>query len=314
MNNGINVISTFDGISCGRMALLRAGIPVNKYYAFEIDKFAIQTSLNNWSDVIHLGDIKGWEFFDQLPKIDLMLGGFPCQSHSIAGNRKGLDDPRGQLFYVMVDFFTREREKNPDIKFLFENVTKIKKDDLKIINELLGVEPVKVNSALVSAQNRERLYWTNIPGFVMPEDRGIVLKDILETGGIPSTKNLGIYTPRDGKSTCLDASYYKGVDNHGQRTVIGMASDINGHDFLKRIYSVDGKSPTLTANSGGNQERKIAVDSLHYRKLTPIECERLQTLTDNYTAGVSSTQRYKQIGNGWTVDVIVEFLKNLKEK
>ena len=352
MKKPINVISAFDGISCLRVALDRANIPVDKYFAFEIDKFAIKTSEKNYPDIRHLGDIKNWKFFDQLPQIDLLAGGFPCQSHSIAGNRKGLADPRGQLFYVMAEMFQHYRSKNPNLKFLFENVTKIKKQDLEEINKILGCEPMKFNSAVVSAQNRERLYWSNIP-FTVPEDRHIYLKDILEDGEAV-VKSYGKYIPHTDKSTCLDASYYKGEDNHGQRTIVraGTASDLNGHDILKRIYSPEGKSHALTANSGGNLEPKVAISGAalrnqrtrhgieaqlnirkdgksncvvssyseklngvseygNYRKLSPLECERLQTLPENYTEGVSNSQRYKQIGNGWTVDVIVQFVKNL---
>jgi len=269
----INVLSTFDGISCGMVALKRAGIPINNYYAFEIDKYAIKISEKNYPEIVHLGDVKKWKDIE-LPKIDLLLGGFPCQSHSIAGNRKGFDDPRGQLFFDMVDILNYYREINPDLKFLFENVSKITKDNLKVINNLLGVEPVLINSSLVSAQNRKRLYWTNFSDDIeQPEDRHIYLKDILE-GGTGAIKSFGVYKPKEDKSQCLDANYWKGEDNHGQRTVI-----------------------------------KTIGSSFYYRKLTPLECERLQTLPDGFTEGVSNSQRYKMIGNGWTIDVIVHLLK-----
>jgi len=269
----INVLSTFDGISCGMVALKRAGIPINNYYAFEIDKYAIKISEKNYPEIVHLGDVKKWKGIE-LPKIDLLLGGFPCQSHSIAGNRKGFDDPRGQLFFDMVDILNYYREINPDLKFLFENVSKLTKDNLKVINNLLGVEPVLINSSLVSAQNRKRLYWTNFSDDIeQPEDRHIYLKDILE-GGTGAIKSFGVYKPKEDKSQCLDANYWKGEDNHGQRTVI-----------------------------------KTTIDGFYYRKLTPLEFERLQTLPDGFTEGVSNSQRYKMIGNGWTIDVIVHLLK-----
>ena len=269
----INVLSTFDGISCGMVALKRAGIPINNYYAFEIDKYAIKISEKNYPEIVHLGDVKKWKGIE-LPKIDLLLGGFPCQSHSIAGNRKGFDDPRGQLFFDMVDILNYYREINPDLKFLFENVSKITKDNLKVISNSLGVEPVLINSSLVSAQNRKRLYWTNFSDDIeQPEDRHIYLKDILE-GGTGAIKSFGVYKPKEDKSQCLDANYWKGEDNHGQRTVI-----------------------------------KTTTDGFYYRKLTPLEFERLQTLPDGFTEGVSNSQRYKMIGNGWNIDTIVHLLK-----
>jgi site-specific DNA-cytosine methylase len=184
-----------------------------------------------------------------------------------------------------------------------------------VITEQLGVKPIQINSALVSAQNRNRLYWTNIPVFEQPENKNIVLKDIIEGGTVD----------RD-KAFCLDASYYKGgslkmyFEKHRRQLVfndvpihVGQA-DLNGHDIIKRVYSIEGKSPTLTAVCGGNQEAKIATSETTWRKLTPKECERLQTLPDGYTEGVSNSQRYKMLGNGWTVAVIEHLFKNLLDK
>lgn len=307
----INVISCFDGISCGRVALQKARIPVNKYYAFEIDKYAIKVSEKNYPDIIHLGDIKNWNFFSQLPKIDLLIGGSPCQGFSIAGDGLNFDDPRSKLFFEFVNILNYQRTKNPKIKFMMENVT-MKPKWRDTISSYLGVDPVEINSSLVSAQNRKRLYWANWK-IEQPKDRGIILGDILEDKGIGVIKNLDKWYVRNEKSMCLDANYWKGVDNHGQRTMIEVGkANLNGHDILKRVYSPMGKSPTLTSHTGGNQEPKISIDERYWRKLTPIECERLQTLPDNYTQGTSNSQRYKCLGNGWTVDVVAGILEQMK--
>lgn len=355
----MNVLSLFDGMSCGRIALERVGIPVTNYFASEIDKHAMQVSKANWPEIKQLGsvtDLTG----ESLPEIDLLIGGSPCQGFSFAGKQLNFEDPRSKLFFEYVRLLKALKPKY----FLLENVM-MKKEYQDVISEQLGVQPVMICSSKFSAQMRKRLYWTNIP--ILPyEDKGIVLEDILEdqspyigrivgrkinpeTGcrddynqelptvqrleprldgksgclttvakdnvvlKIPVIKNHGelIYKPH--KSQCLDANYWKGADNHGQRTgciEVGHA-EINGHDFLKRVYGIAGESPTLTAVCGGNQERKIAIDPIHWHKLTPIECERLQTVPDNYTACVSNSQRYRMLGNGWTVDVIAHIFKGL---
>jgi site-specific DNA-cytosine methylase len=307
----INVMSCFDGISCGRVALQNVRIPVNKYFAFEIDKYSIKISEKNHPDITHLGDIKNWKFFDQLPKIDLLIGGSPCQGFSVAGDGLNFDDPRSKLFFEFVNILNYQRTKNPKIKFLMENVTMVPKWR-DTISYYLGVEPVEINSSLVSAQNRKRLYWANWK-IEQPKDKGIILQDIIEEG----------FVDRE-KSYCLDANYWKGGNpfNYFEKSrrqlvfdrpmMIGKANGINGHDILKRVYSQFGKSPTLTSHTGGNQEPKIDVNEINWRKLTPLECERLQTLPDNYTEGVSNTQRYKMLGNGWTVDVITGILEQMR--
>lgn len=348
----ITVISAFDGLGGGRLALQRAGIPVENYYAFEIDKWAIKIAAKNFKDIVHLGDINNWRFFDELPTPDLIIGGSPCQGFSIAGDGLNFDDPRSKLFFTFVDLVNFWKERNPNLKFMLENV-KMKAVWRDVISNYLGVTPVLINSSLVSAQNRERYYWANW-NITQPNDLGITLSDILEDDGIGVIQSHGKLVQRKDKSMCLDANYHKGADNHGQRTMIvrgaairnqitkngieeqlnirkdeksncvvpsyphklnGMVqvgtADINGHDILKRVYSKYGKSPTLSAHSGGNSEPKIDVDGVHWRKLTPIECERLQTLPDNYTEGVSNTQRYKMIGNGWTIDVVSHILKEM---
>jgi len=556
----MNVLSLFDGMSCGRLALDRLGIEVDQYYAAEIDKYAIQVTQENWPETIQLGDVTQIKGKD-LPKIDLILGGSPCQGFSFAGKQLAFDDPRSALFFEFVRIL---KECNPKY-FLLENV-KMKKEFLDIITQQVGAEPILINSALVSAQNRQRYYWTNIPGVEQPENRGIVLRDILETNpdsytlmsdkfskrqegrsclvdmnkekasnlsameyvkngrqgdylacndtGIPKdlseTHNkpikvgmnveevkvrkhevdipslqkllremkveskktnkqiaketnqpitkvehwfrtdssfaipgddvwlklkevLGIHTEvfdkpimefeyRDGvyetkqrvysdkgKAPTLTAGNTEQyIETHNTPKQVGTASDINGHDILKRVYSPDGKAPTLTTNGGGNREPKIvggawrgryykdgvrqdqfgsvagettqmlelrkdgktnslttvqkdnvvvtdkpnqinpskkasgkqpymqdrvfhvdgkshaltrefasrtnvgANEDVYWRKLTPIECERLQTVPDNYTASVSNTQRYKMLGNGWTIEVVAHILQNMK--
>ena len=551
----MNILSLFDGMSCGRLALDRLGIKVDKYYASEIDKYAIEVSSANYPDIIQIGDVcdvKGEDY----PDIDLVLAGSPCQGFSFAGNQLAFDDPRSALFFEFVRILKEVKPKY----FLLENV-KMKKEFLDVISEQVGVEPILINSALVSAQNRLRYYWTNIPGVEQPEDRGIVLRDILETEPdekydiseakvdrvLNAKRGKGFFynedsekigtviagyhkEPTDGsyieqhkpvkhternrrhlkmpdeKSLCMTATMYKGAGNNGMTLVpmkpikvgmaveevkvrkhevdleklqqllrkakanvkktnkqiaeetdlpitkvehwfrtdssfaipsddiwfklkevldikddsfdaqimefiyrdgvyestqrvyseegksptitasnneqlietrpkrVGTAVDIKGHDSLKRVYSEDGKSPTLTTCQGGHREPKVMVralteqrteeskrirkehrqrtgkdwsprggkemvpredgkmntlttsltkshilelqrepdvDDLHWRKLTPLECERLQTVPDNYTNHVSNTQRYKMLGNGWTIEVIAHILKGI---
>ena len=572
----MNVLSLFDGMSCGRIALERLGIQVDNYYASEIDKYAIQVSQANYPDIIQVGDVTELDT-STLPKIDLIMGGSPCQGFSFAGKQLAFDDPRSALFFE----FVRCVEELKPKYFLLENV-RMKKEYLDVISKYMGVEPIMINSALVSAQNRVRYYWTNIPGVEQPEQRGIVLRDILETQTnekpVKDTeRNQRHYRNDDEKSLCMTATMYKGAGNNGMTLVqqkpikvgmnveqvkvrkheveinslqyllremkkdsgktnkqiaeetntpitkvehwfrtdssfaipgddiwhklkevlgiktdvfdreimefvyrdgvyetkqrvysdqgksptltasnkdqmietkkeyiskqsvekyvedvnaefndpynkktvkgdksttlrtnssngnmwvnekaiketkpkqVGVAVDIKGHDQIKRVYSEDGKSPTLTTCGGGHREPKVMVDErvnkpetisvdkqkkqltikeatkkgyttiedgdcfdmtfpnsktrrgrnmkdksncltaanydymryehsdeeqqVHWRKLTPIECERLQTVPDNYTNHVSNTQRYKMLGNGWTIEVIAHILKNME--
>ena len=445
----MNVLSLFDGMSCGRLALDRLGIKVDKYYASEIDKYAIEVSSANYPDTIQIGDVcdvKGEDY----PDIDLILGGSPCQGFSFAGKQLAFDDPRSALFFEFVRVL---KEVNPKY-FLLENV-KMKKEFLDIISDQVGVEPILINSSLLSAQNRQRYYWTNVPGVEQPEDRGLVLKDILEDfvgeehfagdqmqknyrGGnqlnpkyksqantihdkskksgticagthgyangyvgdtkhkpVPDTeRNRRHHKTPEQKSLTMTATMYKGAGNNGMTLVpmdkpqrVGTAVDIKGHDSIKRVYSPEGKSPTLTTMQGGHRQPKVvkggafrgrsknaggknvgwketkpkqflelrkddksnslsqvtkdslvvesaireksktvrsggrgsydrhewdSVDEMHWRKLTPLECERLQTVPDNYTNHVSNTQRYKMLGNGWTIEVIAHILRNME--
>jgi len=290
----MNVLSLFDGMSCGQIALDRLGIKVENYYASEIDKYAIKIAQKNYPNTIQLGDIKNVKGKD-LPNIDLLLAGSPCQGFSFAGKQLAFDDPRSALFFE----FIRLLEECKPKYFLLENV-RMKKEYLDAITDLVGVEPILINSALVSAQNRQRYYWTNLPVDGQPEDKGLVLKDILDPS-VTLTKG-GRLKPfsNDG------LGYGNGLLHVGD-------ADIKGHDILKRVYDRRGKSPTLTAHGGGNHEAKVAEGGERWRILTPLECERLQTVPDNYTKGVSNTQRYKMLGNGWTVDVICHILKGVHD-
>tara|TARA_R100000808_G_C2155259_1_gene167265 strand:- start:2073 stop:3362 length:1290 start_codon:yes stop_codon:yes gene_type:complete len=427
----MNVLSLFDGMSCGRIALNRLGIKVDNYYSSEIDKYAMKVSEANYPDIIQIGDVTKINY-DELPQIDLIMGGSPCQGFSFAGKQLAFDDPRSALFFC---FWRAVKHLKPKY-FLLENV-RMKKEYLDVISEYMGVEPIMINSALVSAQNRVRYYWTNIPGIEQPEQRGIVLRDILEnntsdeylagenlqknykggnqlnpnyksqantihdTGGKSGTICAGTHgyangyiethdkpkkihdIPRDilkdnerqrrvygenGKSpTLLARSDSPKVMKSDKPLHIGTAVDIKGHDQIKRVYSPDGKSSTLTTCGGGHREPKVLAGAfrgryeddgtikqklelrqggktnslttvqkdksncltaanydymryehsdqeqeVYWRKLTPVECERLQTVSDNYTNHVSNTQRYKMLGNGWTIEVIAHILKNME--
>ena len=483
----MNVLSLFDGMSCTQIALKNLGIKVDTYYASEIDKYAIKVAKENFPETIHLGDIKDIKGKD-LPEIDLIVAGSPCQGFSFAGKQLAFDDPRSALFFEFVRLLKEVKPKY----FLLENV-RMKKEHMDVISQqvsevypecsngsLFGIEPIKINSALVSAQNRNRLYWTNIPNIEQPEDIGLVLRDVLEdfptkehyageelqknykggnqlnpnyksqantihnideksatisagthgyANGYVHDKDLEwVKTPQylknelygvprgeyvkgvDEKSNTLSATMYKGqisayvkrrdedlkkmTTKEGkafvltasyqgaaswnsierkQRTMIptydtpkqvGTTADLKGFDIIKRVYSEDGKSPTLTTMGGGHREPKVAVkggalrarsknkegknvewkktkpqqmlelrkddksnsltsstkdslavkeEELTWRKLTPLECERLQTVPDNYTAAVSNTQRYKMLGNGFTVKVIEHILDNMEK-
>ena len=298
----LNVLSLFDGIGCARLALARAEIPVARYFRSEIDPHANQVVDRQWGDtVVNLGDVQNIDS-KTLPKIDLLIGGSPCQGLSLATiDRLNLDDPRSKLFF---EFVRLKEELNPKY-FLLENV-RMNRTSRDTISRLLRVDCVELNSSLVSAQYRNRLYWTNVP-FSMPHDKGIKLKDILENGTASEQM-----TTQNGKAHCHTATYQrvdKPVSRNGLHQ-IGIAN-INGHDNLKRVYGGDGLSPTLNACTGGNREPKTADGSQYWRRLTPTECESLQTVPKNYTASVPKTARYKLLGNAMTVDIISHIFKSL---
>lgn len=272
----MNVLSLFDGISCGRIALDRANINVNKYFASEIDNKAIEVSKHNFPDIIHLGDIK-----NIIPPhdIDLILAGSPCQGFSYAGKKLNFDDHRSKLFFEFIKILNIVKENNPNVYFILENV-KMSRKSQDIITEILNVPPLEINSNIFSAQNRKRLYWTNIQNIKKPEDKNITLKDII-----------------------LEFDDDKNENNEILIKHIP-------HGYLKEKCVYVRKYPTLCAQSPGSKHRIIQRNG-SYRTLTPLECERLQTLPDDYTAILNKTARYKHIGNGWTVDVISYILSHI---
>ena len=403
----MKVLSLFDGISCGMVALKRAGIPVENYDAFEIDKYAIKVSENNYPNIVHHGDVFDGDF-TKFEGYDLLLGGSPCTYWSIA--KKGRETTSDGMGFKLFMEYVRALRESECKYFLYENNYSIHQNIKDEISKHLGVQPIMINSALVSGQNRKRCYWTNIPNVTQPNDLGIVLADVLENA-----------VPWQDKSYCMTSSYNKAVLyntlERKQRTMVAIPICVNSQsgnstiptrkqpslsdriysiygknpaltsgfrtniavsvetvtepvgaaqrgryvdgnkteqhievrpdgksnclttvrkDSLvctpvrigqigksgqgQRIYSVRGKSITMTANGGGTGGKtglyKIDLPDGDYiiRKLTPVEAERLQTLPDNYTAGISNTQRYKCIGNGWTVDVIAHILRGLKNK
>ena len=312
----MKVLSLFDGISCGRLALERANLPVERYDAFEIDKYAIAVSKNNFPDIVHHGDVFKGDF-KKFKGYDLLIGGSPCTYWSVA--KKGRETTAdGEGFRLFMEF-VRALKESQCRYFIYENNYSIHQNIKAEISEKLGVQPIMINSALVSAQNRKRCYWTNIPSVIQPQDKGILLKDILESG-------IGW----QDKSYCMTASYngavFRNTLERKQRTMVAepVIKSIRVGEYGKggqgqRIYSVYGKSVSLTANGGGQGAKtglyKIDLPDGDYiiRKLTPVEAERLQTLPDDYTMGISNTQRYKCIGNGWTVDVIAHILGGLHD-
>jgi DNA-cytosine methyltransferase len=320
----MNVLSLFDGISCARVALDRAGIEVNAYMASEIDKNAIKVSEKNYPDIIRVGSVVDLSVEGE---IDLLIGGSPCQDLSIAKkDRKGLEGNRSGLFWEYVRI---KKECNPRW-FVLENVASMSKKDRDIITREMGVEPVMFNASLVSAQSRKRLFWTNIP-FDLPEDRGILLKDILEAdvdekfyfnGKIGSSQANRV---RDfsGKSVTLSAHgggagaktglYYVGAVEGATRKGMENQEHLSrAHHEGNRIYGLEGKAPTLSANGGGTAGSSALIkEETRIRKLTPIECERLQGLPDNYTEGVATTNRYRCLGNAFNVNVVAHIIKGI---
>lgn len=294
------VLSLFDGMSCGREALKRAGVKVTKYYASEIDKHAITVAKKNHPDIEHLGDVNDWREWD-IEKPDLIIGGSPCQGFSFAGEQLAFDDPRSALFFTMMDIIDHYQ---PQYRYL-ENV-KMAKKHLAVITRYMGCDPHLMNSALVSAQNRERYYWANWR-ITQPEDKGIKLIDILERhegeaygcamrgredpDGIVPTKQF-IEVREDDKANCLTLS-----------------------EKTSMIVFVRPKSKTVRCSGRSSKDRHEwdSVDDSHKRKFTVTECERLQTANDGYTSGVSKTQRFRMLGNGWTIDMIAHHFSTLGE-
>ena len=274
---GIKVLSLFDGMSCGQIALNRAGIEYDVYYASEIEEAPINVTQHNYPDTIQLGSITELKT-ENLPKIDLLIGGSPCQSFSNAGKGEGFDGKSG-LFWEYV----RVLKETKPTYFLLENV-KMKKEWRDIISKELGVEPIEINSSLVSAQNRPRLYWTNIPNVDAPKDKGLLFKDILNT---------------DYEFKPLTKWFFS---KWGDKQKI---------DTLKTIDAE--KSFCLTTNKSHSKNYYLNSEKTMARMLERDEVERLQTVPNGYTSIVSKTEAHKMLGNGWTVDVIAHIFKNLKQ-
>lgn len=328
----INVLSLFDGISCGQIALERARIEVENYFSSEIEPNPIKVTQTNYPNTKQLGSVLNVKGSD-LPKIDLLIGGSPCQGFSSSGKLLNFDDPRSKLFF---EFVRLKNELKPKY-FLLENV-KMKKEYKDIISSYLCVEPITINSNLVSAQNRVRYYWTNIPTNELPDDKGLLLKDITEDG----LQYLGLAQRRryneNGKiiqkyelneteksnamtTVAKDTLLFIPVDKHSSNSGLVCLGGVmkpthklwldNGkllqRNFSQgnRVYSSNGKSATLNANSGGigGKTGLYEIEGV-IRKLTRLECERLQTVPDGYTNSISDTQAIKALGNGWTVNVI----------
>ena len=376
----MKVLSLFDGCSCGQVALKKAKIKVDKYYASEIDKYAIQVTQDKHPNTIQLGDINNWKDWT-IKKPDIIIGGSPCQGFSFAGKQLNFDDERSKLFFTFVDILKHYKPKY----FLLENV-KMKKEFQDIISSHLGVEPIEIDSALVSAQNRKRLYWTNIPGIKQPKDKGILLKNIVheyadeinskpisekeinsiiqknyskpkKTGAINTKNNSPQWSHDSGTTLIFErlAEYVVPFDKTLQildkEIKKGKVGYFRKDSQANRVYYIHNKAVTLCGNAGGGaakmgqylfgcitpdrvnkkqngqrfsegrkfytltgQDRHGILIEGYIRKLTPVECERLQTLPDNYTEGVSNSQRYKMIGSGWTINVIAHIFKNLKSK
>tara|TARA_Y100001973_G_C5209232_1_gene344362 strand:- start:31472 stop:32332 length:861 start_codon:yes stop_codon:yes gene_type:complete len=286
----MNVLSLFDGMSCGRIALERAGIEVENYYSSEIDKWAIKVADKNYPQDAknRLGSIVDWDKWDiDWETIDLVIGGSPCQGFSNAGKKKGFDDPRSKLFYDYVDILNHIKSVNPNIKFLLENI-RMKQMDIDTISRELNVQPEKINSKFFSAQNRVRLYWFNWE-MVDYTDKGVVLKDILPEGfEIYQRRNAEKPKKNQLKSQCLASG--QGGDTSDADVVV-----FNSNSIVKTPYG------------------RISVkDNPNVRLYTAEECEKLQTIPIGYTDNVSNLQRKKMLGNGWTVDVIAHIFGGLK--
>lgn len=293
---GINVLSLFDGMSCGQIALERAKIKVKKYYASEIDKKGIEVTQYNYPNTIQLGDVVNVKASD-LEKIDLIIGGSPCQGFSFAGQLLNFEDNRSKLFFEFVRLLNEVKSINPNVKFLLENV-KMKKEHQKVISDFLGVEPISICSSNFSPHNRPRLYWTNIKGMssMSRVKTGLVLKDII--GGDVHDK---LYL----NEKQIELGYKK---NAAQTFKTG--SKCGPVEFPTSV-SKKGKCLTVV-NIKGSRECNHIQDEKGIRILTRRERERLQTVPDGYTDVVSENKAFEMLGNGWTVDVIVEFFKYLK--
>jgi len=305
----INVLSLFDGIAGAYVALERAGFEINKYYSSEIDKYAMGIANFNNPDIVQLGDIDNWKNWNiEWNNIDLLIGGSPCQNLSQAGDGAGLNGKKSKLFFTFIDIKNYLMSTNKNAYFLLENV-KMQKKWQNIMTRHIGFEPILINSSLVSAQNRKRLYWSNFP-IEQPEDRNILLKNIVLN------------------KTYLDINAVIEIDKliHSKEALVYMNKNVSGGrnhwDFLHHSDIKNEKSSTVVANFFKGVPYNVLKDWECVRKFHPIEVERLQTFPDGYTEyyfknhkllNTSSTQRLKTLGNSFTVDVIAHILVYLRK-
>ena len=294
----MKVVSLFDGISCGKVALERAGIQVDAYYASEIEPSSIAISMKNHPDIIQLGDVTKWREWD-IPwgEIDLLIGGSPCQGFSFAGKKLNFDDPRSKLFFVYVDILNHIKKHNPQVKFLLENVV-MREDHKVVITDRLGCEPMLINSNIFSAQNRPRLYWFNFDIPELPPECPHTLRDVFD----PNVKHREIHI--NHPDTIVKCKTYYQYDQNRR-----------GHKSQdQRFFDIDTKSNTLLLSPSSIP--KVRVDDGRVYLLTPEECAKLQTLDGEYldVAGISKADKYGALGNGWTVDVIAHILSGLPKQ
>lgn len=315
----MKILSLFDGVGCGHLALRRAGIQIDSYDAYEIDKDAIDTAQFNFPDIVQHGDVAKEDFAKYCGKVDLIIGGSPCQGFSQLGKQLNFNDPRSKLFF---EFIRALKESKPRY-FLLENVV-MKKEWKDIISSYLGVKPIEINSSLFSAQNRRRLYWTNIPFYKNIQDKRIKLQDILEN-------NLS-NAPEVNLSNCV---------------INGIRGVVEKYGFLPQMFNpynrswIKDKAPTLSTgsmitsscavlifenhNNGnfivknnhiiiGNEKFLTSLQNGRYilRRLTLVEAKRLQTIPDDFMFTVGDTKAFKMLGNGWTIDVIAHILSGLE--
>lgn len=301
----MRVLSLFDGISCGRVALERAGITIERYVAYEIEPSAIKIAQKNYPNTEQCGDVTTADFSQYKGEIDLLIGGSPCQSLSIykTSSKEGLTGLEDMKKSGLLYYYIKALQEIQPKYFLLENVASMPNVWRDIITNLLGTNtpPILINSDLVSAQHRERLYWTNIPNASRPQPKNIKLKDIvLPIEEVESKYWYGEERPFE----------YNGDDKKVQCTMLGKGFMRN----TREVYNLNATTSTLMRDGdGGNRVKKIYQDG-RVRRLTPVEYERLQTLPDNYTEGVANNKRYSAIGNAWTVDIISHLFKGLKEE
>jgi len=313
-NKGLNVLSLFDGISCGKLALDRAGIKVDNYYSSEIDDNAIAISSANHNDIIRLGNVEEFDMWN-LPEIDLVIGGSPCQGFSRNGKGLNFDDPRSKLFFTYVDILKRIKAKKPNVKFLLENVW-MKKEWIDTISEYLGVGAVELNSKILSAQYRLRMYWFNWD-IEPPEDKGIILSNILDNVDTSGYINVGglLFDPQISEQSRNLVSLIEGEVRIRQATKQGYIIAENGDGINLSFPTSKTRRGRVIKQKSSTLDCACNICVLHngvIRYFTMSELEKLQTLPVGYTSSVSDVLAKKAIGNGWNVDTVTYLLTKLK--